>query len=339
MSDIKKKRSRCPNGTRKNSKTGNCEEIKSKKTNKVSKELTKQKKQHVVHTKENKKIKNVETVLISKDAEINKLKEIIKIKDQEIKELKKKLLSHVRSDTAKKGYAEEDNVCKDLNENFKLRQMFTPFLGNDYDECVRVEGTHKSDIQSKNKLVKAQVKKYKINQFQQLDRHWLYNLTNYVPDLKEHSQILKDLFEYPLLPNKTHVDKSIPLKTLILTNYSQETLDNLFITLNKNKRNILNYAFLGTTIKIQPDFLFGVEYVNDQRSKIVLFKIKDIIDYLEKLDFKISPRKTAILLGNDSIFSIQRKGGDSGKKSSNQIQIKLILSKLLNKVPNLEYKL
>ena len=126
---------------------------------------------------------------------------------------------------------------------------------------------------------------------------------------------------------------------MTLSNYSQTILDHLFKKLNKNKRNILNYAFLGTNIKIQPDYLFGVEYANDKRNKIVVLNIKEIIDYLEKLDFKISHRKTAILLGDDSIFSIQRKGGDSGKKSSNQVQIKLILSKLLDKVPKLEYKL
>ena len=39
----------------------------------------------------------------------------------------------------------------------------------------------------------------------------------------------------------------------------------------------------------------------------------------------------------DSILSLQRKGGDGGKKSSNQLQTKIIVSKLLNKVHNLEY--
>jgi len=46
-----------------------------------------------------------------------------------------------------------------------------------------------------------------------------------------------------------------------------------------------------------------------------------------------------ILLGDNNIISLQRKGGDSGRKSSNQLQIKLILSNLIDKVPILEYKL
>ena len=66
-------------------------------------------------------------------------------------------------------------------------------------------------------------------------------------------------------------------------------------------------------------------------------KIQDIIDYLETLDFKISKRKTVVTLGDDSILSMQRKGGDGGKKGSNQLQVKLIVSKLLDKIQNLQY--
>ena len=109
--------------------------------------------------------------------------------------------------------------------------------------------------------------------------------------------------------------------------------------LNKFKKHILEYAFYGSNLEIQPEYLFGVEYINVKRNKIVVFKIKDVINYLEKLNFRISPRKTVILLGENGTISLQRKGGDSGKKCSNQLQIKLILSNLINKVPTLEYKL
>jgi len=109
--------------------------------------------------------------------------------------------------------------------------------------------------------------------------------------------------------------------------------------LNKCKKQILKYAFYGSNLEIQPEYLFGVEYENDKRNKIVVFKIEDVIKYLEKINFKISPRKTVILLGDNNIISLQRKGGDSGRKSSNQLQIKLILSNLIDKVPILEYKL
>ena len=251
---------------------------------------------------------------------------------------KVKLLSYTNSQTAKNGYKEEELVCKDLN-NKLIKEAFTLMLGDNYNECNRITGNHKCDIQSDNKILKGQVKKYKKGQFQQLDRHWISSLINNIPELNEISQILKDLFEYPLLPNGTHVDKSKHIKKLCTSNYSQKTLDNFLDLLNKFKRQILEYAFYGLSLEIYPEYLFGVEYENTKRNKIVVFKIEDVIKYLEKLNFKISPRKTAILLGDNSTISLQRKGGDTGKKSSNQLQIKLILSNLIDKVPMLEYKL
>lgn len=254
------------------------------------------------------------------------------------KENKKKSLSSINSQTAKNGYKEEELVCKDLNIKL-IKEEFRPMLGNNYNKCNRIKGNHKCDIQSDNKILRGQVKKYKKGQFQQLDRHWTSSLIKNIPELNEASQILKNLFEYPLLPNGTHVDKSKNIKNLCNSNYSQEILDNLLDLLNKCKKQILEYAFYGSNLEMKPEYLFGVEYENDKRNKIVVFKIEDVIKYLEKLNFKISPRKTVILLGDNSTISLQRKGGDSGKKSSNQLQIKLILSNLIGKVSTLEYKL
>ena len=181
------------------------------------------------------------------------------------------------------------------------------------------------------------MKKYKEGQFQQLDRHWIDDLIKNIPELNNASQILRELCEYPLLSGGTHIDKSMPLKKLCVSNYSQETLTNFLRLLNQHKRKILQYAFLGNNVEIQPEYLFGVEYNNDKREKIILFRITEIINYLETLDFKITKGKTVIVLGNDNILSLQRKGGDGGKKSSNQLQIKIIVSKLINKVNCLQH--
>ena len=270
--------------------------------------------------------------------QLDKIKLILKSKNREIDNFKVKLLSYTNSQTAKNGYKEEEQVCKDLNREL-IKEAFKSMLGNNYNYCKRITGNHKCDIQSDNKILKCQVKKYKEGQFQQLDRHWISNLIKNIPELNEASQILKDLCEYPLLPNGTHVDKTKSRKILSISNYSQETLDNFLNLLNKCKKKILEYAFLGIDSVMQPKYLIGVEYKDKKRNKIIVFKIKDIISYLETLQFKISTKKTSILLGNDRTLSLQRKGGDSGKKSSNQLQIKLILSNLTDKVLNLEYKL
>jgi hypothetical protein len=285
-----------------------------------------------------KRRKNAEISLEEKNNELAELKILLKLKEKEIEDNKVKLLSCINSYTAKNGYKEEELVCKDLN-NTLIKKKFISMLGNNYNEYNRINGNHKCDIQSDNKILSAQVKKYKKGQFQQLDRHWATSLIENIPELDEASQILKDLFEYPLLPNGTHVDKSKNIKKLCNSNYSQEILDNFLDLLNKHKKQILEYAFFGSNLEMQPEYLIGVEYIDKERNKIIVFKIIDIINYLETLIFEISPRKTVIRLGNKSTISLQRKGGDSGKKNSNQLQIKLILSNLIDKVPNLEYKL
>ena len=243
--------------------------------------------------------------------------------------------SITNSETAKNGYKEEELVCKDLNSG--LLDAFAPILGNNYNECNRIKGNHKCDIQSDNKILRGQVKKYKKGRFQQLDRHWISKLTEDIPELKDHLQIMEDLIECKLLPNGTHVVKPISRKTLSTLNYPQEKLDNFLDLLNKYKKQILEYAFLGSNSEMQPDYLIGVEYKDKERNKIIVFKIIEIIDYLKTLKFQISPKKTCIYLGSKGTISLQRKGGDSGKKSSNQLQIKLILSNLTDKVTNLEY--
>ena len=251
----------------------------------------------------------------------------------------KESISIINSKTAKQGYKEEKMVAEDLTNNKLLKKKFSPLLGDNYDECSQIPGKHKCDIESNNKNLRAQVKKIKEGQFQQLDRHWIDHLIANIPDLNKIETILKDVFEFPIKPNETHVDKSNELKKISTLYFSQKTINNLFNVLNENIKHILNYAFLGTNSDMQPEYLIGVEYKNNKRNKIVIFKICDVINYLEQLKFEISPTKTVIYLGNEGIISLQRKGGDSGKKSSNQLQIKIIVSKLINKIYNIQYEL
>ena len=280
-----------------------------------------------------------------KKNELDKLKLLLKLKEKEIKNIKeeinvikKKLLPYTNSQTAKNGYKEEELVCNDLC-NPEIRNYFSPILGNDYHDVKRIPGTHKSDIQSNDRQWLAQVKKSKHDQFQQLDRHSIDSFIENIPELNSGKKILKEIFEYPLKSNGTHVDKTNPLKKLSIPDYSQEELDKFFILLNHNKKKIVEFGFYGPNLEKKPDYLFSVQYVGKKRDHILLFKIEKIVEYLLTLNFKISSKKTGIILGDNRTISLQRKGGDSEKKSSNDLQIKIILSNLIDKVHNLEYKL
>lgn len=252
-------------------------------------------------------------------------------------DIKKKLLSQTNSNTALNGYKEEEIICNDLNKDKNLKKLFIKFSGNNYDYFTRVCGTYKCDIQTNDKTIMAQVKKYKNKQFQQLDRHWIDDLIKYIPELKNTAYILKNLCEYPLLNNSIYIDKSKYIKKLCILNYTQSTLDKFIDNLNKYKIKFLHYVFYGINQEIRPEYLFGVEYSNNKRTKIIIFKIIDIINYLGKLNFAITKRKTVIVLGVDSIISLRRKRGDKGKKSSNQLQTKIIISKLIPNVNHEQY--
>ena len=320
---------------------------------------------------EKEKRETIEKSLETKNIEIEKLKNLLEIKNKELdevnnieeslslinintnkdnyQEIKNKeldeinnieeSLSLINSHTAKNGYNEEELVCNDLNTNINVRQLIIEISRTTYETFLRINNNSKCDIQSTNKLINVQVKKYKQNRFQHLDRHWVDNLIKNIPELKNIDYILKNLCEKPLLNNGFYVDTSHSIVKLCSSNYSQSILDNFIDELNKNKQKILNFAFLGTNKNIQPDYMIGSEYVNNKRIKLIIFKIKDILIYLESLNFKITKRKTVIQLGDDSIISLQRKGGDNGKKSGNQLQFKIIISKLQDKVTYKEYKL
>ena len=292
----------------------------------------------ILYLNEKKNRQIIELFQKKRDFEIEKLKEKLESCNNQIALLKKNVISLKNSNTAKDGYAEEESLCNDLKKP-EIKNAFIDILGNKYDSCLRVSGNHKCDIESENKILRAQVKKYKNGQFQQLDRHTLNHFIESIPKLGDVKKILSDLWEYPLLPNSLYVDKTNDIKKLCHSNYSPDILKDLLTVLNSNKRDILNYAFLGKNPEIQPEYLIGVEYKNNKKDSIVVFKIKDVIDYLETCDFRISPKKTALILGNENIISLQRKGGDRGYKSSNQLQIKIIVSKLIEKVYNIQHKL
>ena len=230
------------------------------------------------------------------------------------------------SNPALNGYKEEKNVCNDLNNNNEIKKKGCNFLPDNIDFCQRKKGNHKIDIESKNGVLTAQVKKYKKGQFQHLDRHWVSDMIDNIPNLKNIKEMLKNLCEIPLQKNEKYIDKTKNRVLLDNENYTDDELIEFINTLNKNKREILEYAFYGKNNSDIPKYLIGVEYIKKKRSKIVFYKIEDIIDYLCKQNFEISKRKSVIKLGES--ISLQRKGGDSGRKGSNQLQFKIIISSL-----------
>jgi hypothetical protein len=257
----------------------------------------------------------------------NKISEL----EKENKTLKLKILN---SQIAKNGYKEEELVANNLNDIEKLYELFMEFTEiKQIDIFKKVVGNGKTDISDFRKI-NIQVKKYKKKQFGQVDRHWVDDLVNNIPKLNTIVNILKGLCEIPLKECGNLVNAEIGRKKLDNDNYTKNELTGLLDILNNNKLEIFNYIFLGKNEEFKPNYLCGVEYEKNIRKKIVMYKMVDVIKYLEKFNFIIKKSKTVIEIGN--CISIQRKGGDGGKKTSNQIQFKLIFSSL-NILNKLEY--
>lgn len=244
-------------------------------------------------------------------------------------------LSLTNSNTAKNGFKEEENMIKDLNNNEELHIAFETFINKKITKTFAKYADNHSKIDINNiDNICIQVKKYKKGQFGQVDRHWIDEIINKIPLMKNIEKYLKNLCEYPLKECGKIIDKSKSIKKLNNTNYTNDELNTFLKNINERKKEILKFAFCGYS-EACPQYLCGVEYdKNNKRNKIIIYNIIDVLTYLEQFDFKIKKSETVIELGD--CFTLQRKGGDGGKKSSNQLQFKLIFSKL-NIVDKLEY--
>lgn len=173
---------------------------------------------------------------------------------------------------------------------------------------VYVNQDKKSKVDIKNDNWNFQVKKSKKGQFQQVSRGTVDNLINDLPELEPIKDLLKERCE----------EKK---------EFKPELLD----TLNKNKRQIIEHALLGHGEK--PDILCVTEWGkrNNKREKITFYEMGDVIESLMQYDFKIRNSKTVIELGPS--FTFQRKGGDGGRQSANDIQFKIVPSLLEVKDP------
>ena len=182
------------------------------------------------------------------------------------------------------------------------------WVANFLQDNVYVNQDKKSKVDIKNNKWNFQVKKSKKGQFQQVSRGTVDNLINDLPELESIKDLLKERCEY-----------------------KNEFKPELLESLNSHKRKIIEHALLGHGEK--PDILCVTEWGkrNNKREKITFFMMDDVIESLMQYDFKLRKSKTVIELGPS--FTFQRKGGDSGRQSANDIQFKIVPSLLDVKDP------
>ena len=182
------------------------------------------------------------------------------------------------------------------------------WVANFLQDNVYVNQDRKSKVDIKNGEWNFQVKKSKKGQFQQVSRGTVDNLINDLPELEPIKDLLKERCEY-----------------------KKEFKPELLESLNSHKRKIIEHALLGHGER--PDILCVTEWGknNNKREKITFFMMDEVIESLMQYDFKLRKSKTVIELGPS--FTFQRKGGDGGRHSANDIQFKIVPSLLEVKDP------
>lgn len=187
---------------------------------------------------------------------------------------------------------------------FSEEQWVCSFMENGF----RVNDDRKSKVDVTNDEIHLQVKKSKKGQFQQVARGTVDNLVKVIPELECVATLLKERCE-----QKKH--------------FRPEILESL----NASKRSIIEHALLGHGTR--PDILCVTEWdkKDAKRVKIMFVSMKDVVDTLMRYDFSIRKSRTVVELGPS--FTMQRKGGDGGRQSANDIQFKIVPSLLGVKYP------
>ena len=233
--------------------------------------------------------------------------------------------NNIGSSIAKNGLKEEEYIVNELNNNNELRKLLEEFTNkNIINNACKVKGNKKTDIMISN--INIQHKKTKKKQFGQIDRHYVNYIINKIPDLDKCKNILENLCELPLNPHTQLCDKNHKIKKINNTNYTNNEITNLINLIEKNKKDIINYAFCGFEKEYKPE-LFSISlYTKNKRDAIIFWKINDIINYLLNNNVVIRKSQTVIEISNGLTF--QRKGGDGGKKQANNFQFKFVPTNL-----------
>lgn len=235
--------------------------------------------------------------------------------------LSKEELSRSRSESAKNGLKEEVKIATLLNESPRLRKEVFAFAGkNDTNKPFTTDVKKgKSDYGSglgpestKETRLGLQNKKQGKKSFGQVHRQ---SVDRFVEQAGLDDAIKEGL---------THLCKQKSLKNRKLGNYKK--LDEFLTSLEAHKEKILRAIFLGLNNDYEPDLICWSMPMPCGKKRLSFFRMDHIIAHCMKQEFKVRKSQTVIELG--PALTLQKKGGDRGKSSANDVQFKIALSKL-----------
>jgi hypothetical protein len=212
--------------------------------------------------------------------------------------------------TAQSGLDNETFIINKLktDDNFLNKVLETGNYNNLTDITVNSINNKKSDCEickDNKSILNIQVKSYKgYGVKSQIHRGGFNKLNKIVQFDRDSVKLLTSLFK--------HTTK---IKEL---NYNNKLINNLLIDLDDHKKQIVEFAVLGTDNNYKPDIHIFIQIFKNKRN-IRIIKTSDFIKFILSKETYIDE------IGNPNIgyLKIKRKGGDNGKKSANDMQIVL----------------
>jgi hypothetical protein len=234
--------------------------------------------------------------------------------------------AHDGSKTAFGGLNEEDKFVRKLKSPKTQYGVKDTFRKDIKGHPYKVDGTGKTDVfaDCEDSPLRVSVKKTKDGQFQQVHQTSLDRLIAFIPELLLHKDKLEKLFHLPIDATTNLCVKQSVVK---LDEDIYDDLDDLIKIFKDNRRKIVEYVLCGNDDK--PNILGVSMYVKSVSKQYIFHKMSDVIEFImNDGDVCIRPSGTVIQIAN--CLTLQRKGGDSGRKSANNIQFKFVPSRIAN---------
>lgn len=257
------------------------------------------------------------------------------VHDEPKKKYMSKNLVAIGSQTAKEGFKNEDDIVRRFNmwkedaESGKWLEIMGYDLKEiEYVKAVKISG-HKTDVQVQvtiklRKAIDVQNLQVKLvsqkRGYNQIDKRWT---DKYAELWNIPKSIIKTLKLYTG-ESKPVIKNPIDKRRMYMNEFSEKAKNELVNWLNTNKVLIVNDILKGRGQFAAEWMLVAVKIIRN--AKWALKPMNEVINYYGGGDVNIS-NKGVIHIGK---ITIQRKGGDGGRKTAQMLQFKIDPTEVFN---------